>query len=126
MRFINMQGFCIRLDRQVEFQRWLIANEERIRASYPSGTEYGGIYVAVFSSEKHAGEYYWLDILDSYAAMDRAAALGKDPDSDYAKIGEEFLRFVDTSRAAGTSQVLLKAVVDATIMDAPAAEGVTA
>ena len=119
MRFINVQGFCIRLDRQVEFQQWLIANEERIRSSYPPGSEYGGIYVAVFNSEKHAGEYFWMDILDSYGAMDRAAAFGKDPDSDYAKVGEEFLQFLDTDRAAGSSQVLLKSVVDATIYDAP-------
>ena len=126
MRFINMQGFCIRLDKQVEFQKWLIANEDRIRASYPPGTEYGGIYLAVFSSEKHAGEYFWMDILDSYAAMDRGAALGKDADSEYAKIGEEFVQFLDTSRAAGNSQMLLKAVVDATIMDVPAPEGATA
>ena len=119
MRFVNVQGFCIRPDRQVEFQQWIIANEERIRSSYPPGSEYGGIYAAVFSSEKHAGEFFWLDILDSYGAMDRGAALAKDPDSEYARLGEEFLQFVDTDRAAGSSQMLLKAVVDATIFNVP-------
>lgn len=121
MRFINVQGFSVRLDRQVEFQKWLIANEERIRKSYPAGSEYGGIYVAVFSSEKNAGDYYWLDIMDSYGAMDLAAAAGKDPDSEYAKLGEEFLRFLDADRSAGWSHSLLKSVADATVMDFPTA-----
>ena len=121
MRFVDVQGFCIRLDNQVEFQKWLVENEERIKKSYPAGTEYGGIYAAVFSSEKNAGEYYWLDILDSYAGMDRGAALLKDPTSDFAKISEEFLRFLDTDRSAGSSRILLKSVVDATIMDLPIA-----
>jgi hypothetical protein len=119
MRFVDVSGFCIKLDRQVEFQQWLIANEERMRKSYPEGIEYGGIYVAVFSSEKHAGEYYAFDILDSYAAIDRGAALGKDTTSEYAKIGAEFLQFIDTDRSAGSSRMLLKSVVDATIIDVP-------
>jgi hypothetical protein len=119
MRFINVQGFCVKLDKQGEFQRWVIANEERIRKSYPAGTEYGGIYAAVFSTEKNAGEFYWLDIQDSYAALDRGAALAKDAASDYAKISEEFIQFVDTDRLAGSSHILLKSVVDATILDMP-------
>jgi hypothetical protein len=119
MRFINVQGFCIRPDKQVEFQKWLVENEERIKKSYPAGIEYGGTYVAVFSSEKNAGEYYWLDFLDSYGAMDRGAALGKDPTSDWVKVNEEFFEFLDTDRSAGTSHLLLKSVVDATIMDVP-------
>ena len=121
MRIIDVQGFCIRLDKQVEFQEWLVENEERIRKSYPPGIEYGGIYVAVFSSEKNAGEYYALDILDSYGAMDRGAALAKDPSSDYAKTGEEFVQFLDPARSAGFSHMLLKSVVDATITDLPSA-----
>ena len=119
MRFIEVQGFCIKLDRQLEFQQWLAENEERLRASYPEGVEYGGTYVAVFSSEKNAGEYFGLDILDSYAALDRGAALGKDPTSDYAKIGAEFLQFIDLDRSAGSSHMLLKSVIDATVFDAP-------
>ena len=119
MRFVDVQGFCIKLDKQVEFQQWLVANEDRIRSSYPAGIEYGGTYVAVFSSEKNAGEYYGLDILDSYAAIDRGAALAKDATSDYAKVGAEFLQFIDTDRSAGSSHILLKSVVDATIIDLP-------
>ena len=121
MRFVDMQGFCIRLDKQVEFQTWLVENEERIRKSYPAGMEYGGVYVAVFSSEKNAGEYYWLDILDSYGAMDRSAALNKDATSDFAKVIEEFLQFLDTDKNAGWSHTLLKSVVDATFKDLPKA-----
>ena len=121
MRFVDMQGFCIRLDKQIEFQRWLVENEERIRKSYPAGMEYGGCYLAVFSSEKNAGEYYWLDILDSNGAMDRGAALNKDATSDFAKVSEEFLQFLDANRNAGWSHTLLKSVVDATIKDVPTA-----
>ena len=121
MRFVDVQGFCIRPDKQVEFQKWLIENEERIKNSYPPGIEYGGCYAAVFSSEKNAGEFFWMDILDSYAAIDRGAAAAKDPATDYAKIGEEFLQFLDPSRSAGWSHMLLKSVVDATIMDMPTA-----
>ena len=117
MRFVDMQGFCIRLDKQIEFQRWLVENEERIRKSYPAGMEYGGCYLAVFSSEKNAGEYYWLYILDSYGAMDRSAALNKDTTSDFSKMIEESLQFLDTDRNAGLSHTLLKSVVDATIKD---------
>ena len=51
--------------------------------------------------------------------MDRAAALGKDPTSGYAKIGQEFLQFIDLDRSAGSSHMLLKSVVDATVFDAP-------
>jgi hypothetical protein len=120
MRFIDMQGFCVKLDRQVEFQRWLIENEQRIKASYPEGSEFGGIYAAVLSSEKGSGEYYWLDILDSYGAMDRAAALAKEGTSDYAMIAQEFMQFLDSDRSAGWSRTLLKSVADATIFDAPA------
>ena len=120
MRFIDMQGFCIRPDKQVAMQQWLTANEDRIRRSYPEGCEYGGIYVAPYTSEKHAGECFWLDILDSYAGLDRAAALANEPDSEYAKIGREFMEFIDFSRTDSWSHVLLKSVVDATMWDAPA------
>ena len=112
-------GVLHQLDKQLEFQDWLIENEDRLRKSYPEGVEYGGTYVAVFSSERNAGEYFGLDILDSYGAMDRAAALGKDPTSEYAKIGQEFIQFIDLDRSAGSSHMLLKSVVDATIFDAP-------
>ena len=119
MRFMQLQGFTIRFDREVEFQRWVTANEERIRRSYPEGNEFDGIYTAVFSSEKRAGEYFWVDILDSYAALDKGAAAAKDPTGDLAKLIGEFLEFIETDLIAGSSNILLKSVVDATVFNAP-------
>jgi len=119
VRFMQLFGFTVRNDRQVEFQQWLTANEARIRASYPAGSEYGGCYAAVFSSEKGAGDFFWIDILDSYAALDAAAADGRDPVSDSVALNNEFVQFLDPERSAPYSKILLKSVVDATIMDMP-------
>ncbi len=44
----------------------------------------------------------------------------KDSTSDYAKIGAEFVQFLDTDRNAGYSRTLLKSIVDATVIDMPA------
>jgi hypothetical protein len=117
---MQLFGFSVRQDKQVEFQRWLTDNEARIRASYPQGSEYGGCYASVYSSEKEAGEFFWVDILDSYAALDAAAADGKDPASESAALNAEFMRFLDPDRSAPWSRILLKSVVDATILDMPA------
>jgi hypothetical protein len=77
-------------------------------------------YAATFSSEKKAGDYYWLDILDSYAAIDRGAALAKDSTSDHTKIGAEFVQFLDPDGNAGYSRTPLKSIVDTTVIDMPA------
>ncbi len=119
MRFIRVQGFSIRPGKEKELQDWLAANEERLKKAYPLGMEYGGIYVAIFSSEKGAGDFYSLDILDSYAAMDRSAAISKDPTSAWAKVNAELFEFIDYDRSAGRSDILLKAIGDATIVDTP-------
>jgi len=116
---MQLEGFSVRADKHVEFQRWLTENEARIRASYPKGSEYGGCYAAIFTTEKGAGDFFWVDILDSYAALDAQAADGKDPASDSAALNAEFVRFLDPDRAAPYSKVLLKSVVDATIIDMP-------
>ena len=86
MRFIEMSGFCVRNDRQVAFQEWVVANQERIKQAYPEGSEFGGIYAAVYTTDKEGGDTYWLEFHDSYAALDRAAAVQKDPTSEMAKI----------------------------------------
>lgn len=117
MRFLQLNGLSIRADRQVDFQRWVTENEERIRAAYSPGSEYGGIYTAVFSSEKGIGDYFWIDILDSYAALDRAAADAKEPSSAVAKVNAELMEFLDPDRNAPYSRILLKSIVDATVMD---------
>jgi hypothetical protein len=119
MRFLQLNGFTVRGDRQVDFQRWVTENEGRIKAAYPPGSEYGGIYAAVFSSEKEVGEYFWIDILDSYAALDRSAADARDPDSAIATINAELNEFFEPDRHAPWSKILLKSVVDATVMDLP-------
>jgi hypothetical protein len=119
MRFMELNGFSVRQDRQVEFQEWVARNEEQIAGTYPGGSEFGGIYTAVFATDKDAGEFFWVEFHDSYAALDRNAALAKDPTSEMARVAAEFLRFVDPDRAAGWSRTLLKSVVDATVMDLP-------
>lgn len=119
MRFIEMSGFSVRLDKATEFQKWVVANQERITRAYPKGSEFGGVYAAVFSSDKNAGDFYWLDIHDSYGALDGAAADSKDPTSEMAKVMTEFLEFIDPGRDAPWSHHLLKSVVDATVFDMP-------
>jgi hypothetical protein len=84
------------------------ANEERIARSYPEGTEYLGIYVSVFTSEKTSGAYRVLERLSSYADIDTLAALGKDETSEYAKVRREFNQFIDPDPHADWSRVLLK------------------
>ena len=42
MRFIEIQGFSVRLDKAVEFQKWVVDNQERITRAYPKGSEFGG------------------------------------------------------------------------------------
>ena len=119
MRFVSVNGFCVRGDRQVDFQRWVTDNEERIRRSYPAGIEYGGIYAVTMSSERQAGDWMWLDILDSYGAMDRIAAAMKDRSGEFAKVNAEFLEFIDPDRSHGWCSMLLKSVVDASVWDFP-------
>ena len=119
MRFIEVSGFSVRRDRQRAFQQWVAANEERIKKSYPEGCEFGGIYGTVYSSDKEGGDSYWLEIYDSYAALDRSAAVQKDPTSEYATITEEALQFMDPDRHAGWSHHLLKSITEATVFDQP-------
>jgi hypothetical protein len=119
VRFIEMQGFSVRPDKAVKFQQWVIDNQERIKKAYPEGSEFGGIYAVVFGSDKNAGDFYWLDIRDSYGALDRTAAAAKDPTNEMAKVTTEFLGFLDPDRNAGWSHHLLKSVVDATVFDMP-------
>jgi hypothetical protein len=120
MRFIEINGFSIRPDKQTEFQQWVIANEARIKLAYPQGSEFGGIYGVIYSSDKSGGECYWLETHDSYGALDLSAAVSKDPTSEMAKVVKEFVAFLDPDRNAGWSHHLLKSVVDATVFDMPA------
>ena len=71
----------------------------------------------MYSSEKSSGWYRTLIELDSYAAMDRLAALNKDSSSEYGRLLRESARFGDYDLAAPWSNSLLKDVIDATIWD---------
>lgn len=76
--------------------------------------------MAVFGSEKEAGSSFRIDQLDSYGALDTAAARARNPTSELARITSEFLEFLGPSEAAGWSNLLLKSVIDATVFDLPA------
>lgn len=115
MRFIQESGYTILPGKYVALQEWVKANQEKFAASYPEGTKLIGIFTVTFSSEKQAGDFRMLEQLDSYAALDRMAALHKDPDSEFTRLYHEFFAFVEIGPAAGWSQSLLKDIVDATI-----------
>lgn len=117
MQFISEIGFSVRVGHQEACQRWLAANEKRLASTYPEGTEYLGIYVSVYTSEKTTGAYRLLERLSSYADIDRLAALAKDETSEYAKVRREFNQFIDPDPHADWSQVLLKRATDATTWD---------
>jgi hypothetical protein len=119
MRFVNEIGFCVARGKEEAFQAWLTKNEARLAKSYPPGCEYLGTYVAVFATDKHGGEYRAIDLLDSYAALDRMAAAAKDPKSAYGKLVRQLTGFLDWERTDDWSNGLYKSVVDATLWDQP-------
>lgn len=122
MRFIQETGFTVKPDKISALQEWIVANRVRLAASYPDGATFLGAFVSVFSSEKSAGDVRILEQLDSYGALDRMAALGKNPKSEYSKLLSEFLAFIDPSPTAGWSSSLYKDLVDATVWNMGAAE----
>ena len=116
MEFIAENGFTVKQGKEGDLQAWLVKNEAALAASYPPGTSLIGIYVVTWGSEKTAGGWRSLERLDSYAALDALAALGKDPDSDHARLWRELMTFGDWHRDAPWSQVLLKRATDATVL----------
>jgi hypothetical protein len=123
MRFIQETGFSTKTNMTPSLQQWVAANFDRFAASYPAGIKLIGIFVTVFTSEKTAGEVRVLEQLDSYAALDRMAAAGKDLDGEFGRLFHEFLSFMDPTSTAAWSATLLKDMVDATVFrfDAPRA-----
>lgn len=117
MRFIQEFGYSIRIGEEEAHQRWLEENEAALAASMPEGIRYLGTFATVYSSEKRSGFYKTYLELDSYAAMDRAAATMKDAQSDMGRLMREASRFGDYDHAAPWSNGLYKAVVDSTIWD---------
>lgn len=119
MRFIQEFGYTVKVGEEEAHQHWLAENEESLARAHPEGTRYLGTFVTVFSTDKQGGSYRVLLELDSYAAMDRLAAAGKDGSGEFGRLVRESSRFADTDLSAPWSQGLYKAVVDATIWDAP-------
>ncbi len=117
MRFMREYGFCVKVGRDEEFQRWLMAHEAEIAASYPEGVQYLGTFVTIFTTDKHGGDYRTFEIHDSYAAQDRLAATMKDSATRFSQLWREANSFIDPKRPGDWSNELYKAVVDATVVD---------
>jgi len=115
MRFIEESGGSVKPGQAEALQAWLIQNEDALAKAYPEGSEYLGTYVAIYSSEKDSGQWRTLVRRDSYTALDKAAAAGKDPNSDLNRLTREFIKFFDASPTAPGSRSLLKAVAEATV-----------
>jgi hypothetical protein len=117
MRFIQEFGYTVKVGQDEAHQRWLVENDAALRASQPKGSAYIGTFVVVLSSEKGAGSYKALFEIDSYGAMDAAAAAAKDPKSEFGRLMRDVSQFFDTDLAAPWSNTLMKDVIDATIWD---------
>jgi hypothetical protein len=117
MRFIQEIGYTVKIGKDEAHQRWLIENDAALRAAAPKGTKYIGTFAVVMSSEKSAGSYKQLIELDSYGALDAAAAANKDPKSELGRLLRDWSQFIDTDLAAPWSNSILKDVIDATIWD---------
>jgi hypothetical protein len=117
MRFIQEFGYAVKVGQDEAHQKWVVANEAAMRAAAPAGSKYLGTYAVVLSTEKHAGFYKFLMELDSYGAMDAAAAATKDPKSKWGKLMRDASQFTDLDLNAPWSSTLLKNVIDATIWD---------
>jgi hypothetical protein len=117
MRFIQEFGYTVKVGQDEAHQRWLVENDARLRAAAPPGSKYIGTFAAIFSSEKQAGSYRFLMELESYAILDTLAAVSKDPDSEWGRLGRESSQFVDTDLNAPWSNTLMKDILDATVID---------
>ncbi len=119
MRFLSLTGFSVRPDKGIAFKQWLSENEEALRRSYPEGTAYVGIYGATFTSEKSAGELFWIETFETYSALDAIAAAANDPSTGYYRLLAEMAQFGDPDRGAGWSRMLLKNATEASWFDVP-------
>ncbi len=115
MKFIQEWGANVKRGKEVALQKWLEANEDELAKAHPNGCVYLGTFATIFSSEKHAGAIRTFVQLDSYGAMDKAAAAAKDPTSPYGKLIQELVAFFDTENGTDWSNGLHKAMVDATV-----------
>jgi len=119
VRFIQEFGFTVKVGQDEAHQQWLVANEEQLGKAHPEGTRYLGTFATVFTTDKQSGNYRSFVELDSYAAMDRLAAAGKDAAGEYGRLMREWSCFGDYALNAPWSQGLFKAVADTTLWDPP-------
>jgi hypothetical protein len=117
MRFIQEFGYTVKVGQDEAHQKWLVENDAALRAAAPPGSRYLGTFAAIFSSEKQAGSYRFLMEFESYAMLDTLAAVSKDPNSEWARLGRESSRFIDTDINAPWSNTLMKDILDATVID---------
>ncbi len=113
MEFISVQGGTIKEGKLTEAKAWLEKHQDELRSTAPDGSEYLGTYVSVFSSEKGAGDVFWMMRHDSYGALDGIAAAGGSRFGDL--VGEWLSQFVDPSSTSPQSSILFKSLADATI-----------
>jgi hypothetical protein len=123
VEFINEDGYEVKFGMEEEYQQWVIDHRAEIARSMPKGVEYIGTYTMVWGNDVDKGSWRDLFKLDSYAALDRMAAEGKDPNSAMGRLLREQVRFLDMSRRPERwSHNLLKSVVDATVINSPVEE----
>lgn len=123
MDFISEQGYEVRFGMEEEYQQWVIDHRDELKRAMPAGVEYLGSYAVVMGNGYEGGSWRDLFRLDSYAALDRIAAESKDPNSEMGRLLRESVRFIDVTRHPERwTQVLLKNVVDATVIQIPVGE----
>jgi hypothetical protein len=121
--FINEDGYEVKFGMEEEYQQWVIDHAAELRRAMPRGVDYIGTYVLTYGNDLDKGSWRDLFRLDSYAALDRLAADGKDPNSAMGRLMREASRFLDMSRRPERwTHNLLKSVVDATVINSPAVE----
>jgi len=115
MDFLLIGGGNVIPGKMREFQTWVRANSGTLgKLAAEHGYHLVGIYVSIFTSEKHSGACKTVWRLDSYGALDRMAAAAAKP-SDLSRLIEEMDGFFDVRLGADWSGELLKSVADATI-----------
>lgn len=119
MKFIHQQGYTVRAGQDEAHQRWIVENDDALRAASPPGLRYIGTFGVIFSSEKTGGGYIRLVELESYAAMDTWAEAMKDPTSEWARLNIEREQFLDPDVGSPWSNGLWKNLVGAAVWDMP-------
>ena len=114
MAFIAQYGGDIKEGRTRELQTWLEANEKELANAHPPGAKYLGTYFSVYTSEKKGGQVHTFIEMESYGTQDALAQAGKDADSVYSKLLNEFVDFYD-SGSDNWTQALYKRVTAATM-----------